>query len=160
MRTPRHHHLQGGLTVVEVMIVLAITAIVALAGISLFSDTSMQPVIIPRYTSAPATISLSRGATGTFVYTITQHTGAAPASALPARATSFSVSPSPGASILSVTNGAGHTLAVGGATTTTSTDVGGNVTIVVRMDVLANGTLVATDAQTGRAQTAYFTAVQ
>jgi hypothetical protein len=158
MRTLRHA--EGGLTVVEVMIVLAIITIVALAGISLFSDTSMQPVITPRYTSAPATISLAKGATGTFVYTITQHTGAAPATALAARATTFSVTPSPGAAILSVTNGVGQTLGIGGVDASTSTDAGGNVTIVVRMDALANGTLVATDTATGRSQTAYFTAVQ
>jgi prepilin-type N-terminal cleavage/methylation domain-containing protein len=156
MRTP--HPDERGLTVVEVMIVLAIITIVALAGISLFSDTSMQPVITPRYTSAPATIPLGKGATGTFVYTITQHTGAAPATALAARATTFSVSP--GAAIVTVTNGAGQTLGVGGGGAATSTDAAGNVTIVVRMEALANGTLVATDTATGRSQTAYFSAIQ
>jgi prepilin-type N-terminal cleavage/methylation domain-containing protein len=149
----------GGWTLIEVLIVLAIVTIVSLAGISLFSSTGMQTIVTARYTLAPATISLSRGATATFIYTITQQTGSAPASGAATRATTFSVTPSTGVAIESVTNASGRPLAVGGRTASSSTDPSGSITVVVRMDLLGNGTLVATDTQTGRAETAYFTAV-
>lgn len=153
---------QRGFTLVEIAFGIFVAGgLLYVAYLVMTALRSSRRVVTGTFTRTTTPISIEAGATGTFVFTMSQTVGGGTAASIPNRRITFTVQPAAAVTITSVTNGVGDVLTINVATTSAGqTDANGNVIVVVTARAVGSASLVAKDETSGQSETTNFDVVQ